>query len=374
MSNSEKPLGNVKSERRFRLFAPILAGATLRERMVACLGVLIALVLTGWISALILGPGSHLPAIIAPIGASAVLLFVIPASPLAQPWPLIGGNMISTLVGMAIANLIPDPVVAAGIAGALAIIVMSLLRCLHPPGAGLALSAALGGPVITAAGFSYHLVPVALNSVILMILGLGFHKLSRRAYPHVPAPAPVNTHKTLDVPAQLRVGFRAEDVDAALETLDQTFDIDRDDLDALLRQVETQALMRSHADLLCEHIMSRDLVHVNEDASPDTARVLLLEHNIRTLPVVDDNGKLVGAVGLRELTLEAERVADLISPAATASPGDRAAKLLPLLTDGRTHAVIIVDVGRKVLGLITQTDLLVALGRGGAGILSAAAP
>jgi CBS domain-containing membrane protein len=199
----------------------------------------------------------------------------------------------------------------------------------------------------------------------------------------VAAPAPVNTHKTRDVPAQRRVGFRPEDVDAALETLDQTFDIDRNDLDALLRQVETQALVRSHANLLCRHIMSRDVIFVKVDASPDRARALLLDHNIRTLPVVDDDGRLVGAVGLRELTLAAERVADLTSPAATASPDDPAARLLPLLTDGRTHAVVIVDAGRQVLGLITQTDLLVALAQGqlsneppvgsGAGILAAAA-
>ena len=64
----------------------------------------------------------------------AVLLFAAPASPLAQPWSVVGGNTLSTLVGVACVLLIPDPVAAAAVAVALAIAVMFALRCLHPPG------------------------------------------------------------------------------------------------------------------------------------------------------------------------------------------------------------------------------------------------
>jgi len=93
------------------------------------------------------------------------------------------------------------------------------------------------------------------------------------------------------------------------------------------------------------------------------ARQQLLDHNIRTLPVVDAERRLVGAVGLRELTRAAETVKGVMSNAGTASPDTPAMSLLPVLTDGRSHAVVIVDGERRILGLITQTDLLAAAAR-----------
>ncbi|PTE07409.1 HPP family protein [Mesorhizobium helmanticense] len=347
----------------FRLFVPILAGATLRERIIACIGATIGIALTGAIGGLVLGNGPHVPLLVAPMGASAVLLFAVPASPLAQPWSIIGGNTISALVGVIVAHFVHEPVLATGIAVALAIAAMSFTRCLHPPGGAAALTAVFGGPAVTSAGFLFPFVPVALNSVVLVALGYGFHILSRRNYPHVPAPAPRSAHGTIDPPARERVGFRPEDIDAALGALEETFDIDRNDLERLLRQVELQAMVRSHRTLLCEDIMSRDVISVDEQAPADEARHLLLDHNIRTLPVVDGEARLVGAVGLRELTRAAEAVKGVTSTAATASASAPAMSLLPVLTDGRSHAVVIVDDDRRILGLITQTDLLAATAR-----------
>jgi CBS domain-containing membrane protein len=251
---------------------------------------------------------------------------------------------------------------ASGLAVALAIAAMSFTRCLHPPGGAAALTAVLGGPAVVSAGFLFPFVPVALNSIILVTLGLLFHRLARRNYPHVAAAA-ANSHGTADPPARQRVGFRPEDVDAALTTLDETFDIDRNDLERLLRQVELQAMVRSHRTLLCEDIMSRDVISVPEQATANEARQQLLDHNIRTLPVVDADARLVGAVGLRELTKAIDTVKSVMSKAGTASPETPAMSLLPLLTDGRSHAVVIVDGERRILGLITQTDLLAAAAR-----------
>ncbi|MER9286452.1 HPP family protein [Mesorhizobium australicum] len=346
----------------FRLFVPILAGATLRERILACIGATIGIALTGAISGLAMGGGPHVALLVAPMGASAVLLFAVPASPLAQPWSIIGGNSISALVGVTVAHFIHDPVMASGLAVALAIAAMSFTRCLHPPGGAAALTAVLGGPAVISAGFLFPFVPVALNSTILAALGFLFHKLARRNYPHVATPA-ANSHGTADAPAQQRVGFRPEDIDAALTTLDETFDIDRDDLERLLRQVELQAMVRSHRTLLCEDIMSRDVVSVSEQATADEARQQLLDHNIRTLPVVDADARLVGAVGLRELTKATDTVKSVMAKAGTAWPETPAMSLLPVLTDGRSHAVVIVDGERHILGLITQTDLLAAAAR-----------
>ncbi|MBY5407586.1 HPP family protein [Rhizobium leguminosarum] len=349
--------------RRFRLFSPILAGATLRERLIACFGALLGIGLTGVISGYLFGQGPHLPLIVAPMGASAVLLFAVPASPLAQPWSIIGGNTISALMGIIAAYFIRDPIIATGVGVSLAIGAMSFTRCLHPPGGAAALTAVLGGPVVAGWGFLFPFVPVALNSCILVGLGLLFHKLSKRNYPHVVPKSAENTHQTIDLPSSVRVGFREEDVDAALEALDETFDIDRADLGRLLQQVELQAAIRSNGKISCADIMSRDVIAIGEASEPDAARHLLLKHNIRTLPVKDPEGRLVGAVGLRELSMSTETIAHAISRPAVARPSDSALSLLPVLTDGRTHAVIIVDDDYRILGLISQTDLLSAVAR-----------
>ncbi|AWN38708.1 HPP family protein [Methylobacterium radiodurans] len=348
----------------FRLFRPILAGATLRERLIACLGALAGITLTGLICGLFFGQGPDIPLIVAPMGASAVLLFAVPASPLAQPWPIIGGNTISAFMGVLAARFIPDPVVAIGVGVSLAIAAMSLTRSLHPPGGAAALTALIGGPAVTSAGFLFPLFPVCVNSLILVALGVAFHRIARRNYPHVPVAIPANTHGTADLPAPLRVGFRAEDVDAALLALNETLDIDRTDLDRLLRQVEHHALVREEGDLTCGAVMSRDVVTIGLDGSAERARELLIAHDIRTLPVLEADGRLAGTLGLRELARHGDSgVARAMSDARTAGPDDPVVALAAALTDGRTHAVVVVDIDRHVLGIITQTDLLATLTR-----------
>src|SRR5689334_23909736 len=116
-----------------------------RERLRAATGALLGILLTGMLGHLALGADAILPAIVAPMGASAVLLFAVPASPLAQPWSIIGGNTISAIMGVAAASAIHDPIIATGVGVSLAIAAMSFTRCLHPPGGAAALTAVLGG-------------------------------------------------------------------------------------------------------------------------------------------------------------------------------------------------------------------------------------
>ena len=346
------------------VFNPILAGATLRERMLACLGALLGIALTGLICGALFGAGPHLPLIVAPMGASAVLLFAVPTSPLAQPWPIIGGNTISALMGVIAGYLIHDPIIAIGVGVSLAIGAMSFTRCIHPPGGAAALTAVLGGPAVASWGLLFPFVPVALNSCILVAAGFLFHKLSRRAYPHVALPRAVNTHLTADPPSSTRSGFLPADIDAALAALHETFDIDRNDLANLVQQVEIQATMRQVGPVACRDIMSRDVIVVRKDAAVAEAMHLLIKHNIRTLPVVDDDDRLVGSVGLRELRDSSKPLTSLLASASTATEVDPAMSLLTTLTNGRSHAVIVVDEHYRVVGLISQTDLLSLVARG----------
>lgn len=219
-----------------KLFRPILAGATLSERSVACAGAFIAIALTAAVGFLI---PLHSPLVVAPIGASAVLVFAVPTSPLAQPWPVIGGNTISAIVGVGVAWLIPDVTIAAALAVALAIAVMSVTRSLHPPGGAVALTAALGGPVIAKWGALFPFVPIAVNSLSLVVLGMAFHALSRRSYPHRVPPVEAQV-----AAASATFGYSPKDIDEALTQMGESFDIARDDLDRLLQYAEASAARR----------------------------------------------------------------------------------------------------------------------------------
>jgi CBS domain-containing membrane protein len=215
-------------------FSPLLTGATLRDRLVACAGALVGISGVAAIVSVGGAAAGGAPLLVAPIGASAVLAFAVPASPLAQPWPVVGGNTVSALVGLAVAALVPQPAVAAGVAVAAAILVMSLLRCLHPPGGAVALLAVLGGPVV---GLGFAFVPVALDSALLVGAAWLFHRLSGHAYPHR---ADARTaQRELE-----REGLRAADIERAIAELGETFDIAPEDLERLVARAEHHAAAR----------------------------------------------------------------------------------------------------------------------------------
>lgn len=348
---------------RFKFFSPILAGATLGERIWSSVGALAGICITGLVCFLAFGRDASLPLIVAPLGASAVLLFAVPASPLAQPWSIVGGNTISALVGVTVVHFVPNSFYAIGLAVSLAILAMSLTKSLHPPGGAAALTAVIGGSAVHDAGFLFPLVPVAVNSLALVFIGVVFHKLSRHNYPHKVAPSSVNIHKTTDIAPGLRVGFSDADIEAAIEDLHETLDIDRADLDTLLRKVEQRALLRTHGEVLCADIMSRDVIFIPVGTSAAVARAMLYEHRLRAMPVLADDGVLRGMVSYLELAA-CEGDALPIVPAVTAFSDDPAISLLAKMTDGVTHDVVIVERETfELRGIVSQTDLLAALGK-----------
>ena len=100
------------------------------ERRRSTLGGLLGMGLCAWL--LHMGPdGPHW--LLAPMGASAVILFALSHSPLAQPWPVIGSFGIATLVGLCSAWALPNPWLAAGVALGASIWLMARLNCIHPP-------------------------------------------------------------------------------------------------------------------------------------------------------------------------------------------------------------------------------------------------
>lgn len=345
-------------------FKPLRAPLPLAERMHAGLGALLGLLATAFAMRACLGSFEHVPLLIAPLGASTVLVFGVPASPLAQPYAVVVGNTLAALVGVTMARAVPDPYVAGALAVSATIVGTSLLGCLHPPAGAVALTAVIGGPAITAEGFRFALVPVALSSLLLVAVGVAFNNLAGRRYPHVPE-LPTSAYGTADAPPEFRVGFAPEDIDAALARLGTPLDVEREDLLALFRHVEQEAHRRLRAEITCGQIMSRDLVTVAPEDSSDLALSRLREHSLRMLPVVDAEFRVLGAVDWATVAAMPQRpVGELPSIYfEQAEEGTPVKQLFQLLSRGHVREALIVDARQRLLGIVTQTDLLAVAGR-----------
>jgi len=123
--------------------------------------------------------------IIGSMGASAVLVYGTVKSPLAQPRNLIGGHVISGLVGVFWFQILPDNIVlASALAVSFAIAAMGLSKTLHPPGGATALIAVIGGDKIHNLGFLYPFVPAGAGALVLLIVALITNNLvPARKYP-----------------------------------------------------------------------------------------------------------------------------------------------------------------------------------------------
>jgi CBS domain-containing membrane protein len=304
-----------------------------------------------------------------------VLLFAVPSSPLAQPWPLIGGNLCAALIGVTCAAHIDDVALAASLAVASAIGAMFALRCLHPPSGAVALTAVLGGPAIKGLGYTFVLWPVAIDSLLLLMAALLFNVSARRRYPHRATPH-AGTHLTRDASPLARTGLRLQDLEAALRARGELLDVSQDDLEELFIQAEELAWKRRFGSIRCADVMSRDVVRVLASTPAREAWQLMIRHAVKALPVVDARNVLQGIVTLHdffvghELAGEAATsgqgtVADVMTrDVLTAAPGQELVELMQAFSDGGRHHLPVVD-GGLLVGMLTQSDMVAALFRAG---------
>lgn len=119
------------------------------------------------------------PLIAAPFGATAVLLFAVPNSPLAQPRNVLGGNCIGAIVCITFVHVFGSAPWVMALAVATAIKLMQLTKTLHPPGGAVALVGAMGG-----ASWDFLFAPVLAGSIIILLCTIAFHNLAARSsYP-----------------------------------------------------------------------------------------------------------------------------------------------------------------------------------------------
>lgn len=123
--------------------------------------------------------------LIGSFGASSVLIYGAIQSPLAQPRNLIGGHLVSAIIGVTVYKLLPDIIwITAPLAVAFSIVAMQITKTLHPPGGATALIAVIGSEKIKALGYLYVLSPVFSGCIILFVVALIFNNMtSNRRYP-----------------------------------------------------------------------------------------------------------------------------------------------------------------------------------------------
>ena len=338
--------------------------------MLGGLGLGLGVWLTGWLSQQALGGVQ--PWFIAPMGASAILLFLLPASPLAQPWSILGGNLVSALIGVSCSKWLGHGIEVAALAGALAAWAMLALRCLHPPGSAVALTAVLGGPAIQQLGYGFALWPVSVNSAFMLLAALLFHQATGRRYPHRAAPA--SSHGTRD-PLPSHRGFIREDLDAALASFGERLDIEREDLEEIMVRAQLHAQSRHWGELRCQDLMSRDVIRIGPQDPVDEAWRRLMQHQLKALPVTDRQNRLLGLVSLQDFFVgqtspdprrlprlsTARRVESIMrTEVATAWPQQPLPELARLFADGGMSHLPVLDQQRRVVGMMTPSDLLAA--------------
>lgn len=183
----------------------------------------------------------HMPYIVASMGASAVLLFAAPHGKLSQPWNLLGGHLISALIGVTCARWIAEPQLAAALAVGLAISAMYYLRCIHPPGGATALIAVIGGPPINELGYWYLWAPVGVNVLVILgaALAINFLFVWRRYPAHL-------HHRLQSEPAaQIQPPntptLRSSDLQYALRRIGSYVDVGYEELETIYRLAEHHA-------------------------------------------------------------------------------------------------------------------------------------
>lgn len=166
-----------------RLVGVEMSPVSHRERIVSALGGLVGMLGVYLASEALVGStGAQFMTM--SIGASIVLLFAVPHGALSQPWPVLGGHLVSAVIGVACARLLHDPLFAAGAALGLAIGAMHYARCIHPPGGATALTAVLGGAQVHALGFGFVIAPVLVNVLFVLAVAVGFNAFfAWRRYP-----------------------------------------------------------------------------------------------------------------------------------------------------------------------------------------------
>jgi CBS domain-containing membrane protein len=363
-----------------------LSAIPLTERLKVALAAFIALFIVTYTS-MQLADMASTAVLLASMGASSVLLFGLPNSPLAKPWSFVGGHLISGTIGLLCSHLFTDLALMAAVTIGCVLFVMYLFECMHPPGGATALV-----PVIASAdtvlGYDFLLYPVALNVFVMLAVALLLQKFWLKQGMQKPSQQYDPIHLHHDKSPLNRLGLQTEDLLSALNSFDTVIDISEQDLERLYHQAQLHAYQRKSGEIRCTDIMSRDLITVKPDTAVATAWQLLRKHKISMLPVVNDEQHLLGVIStvdflknlkvphywgllrhVNQLLLRNKHssqykrnVADImVSKLTVAHEHEHIAALVPVLSDQGLHHIPVLNDQQQLVGVITQSDLIAAL-------------
>ncbi len=325
--------------------------------------------------------------LMAPLGASAVLLFAVPSSPLAQPWSILVGNCLAALVGVTTALVIPQPLIASALAVAASIALMLTFRCLHPPSGAVALTAVIGGPAINSLGYSFVLWPVGLNSVLLLLLAVLFNRMTGKEYPHR-SPGGVSFPSTAGSEVSGSLGVTVHDLSTAIRERDEIVPVDLADLEDVLQRAEALAFSRRSGGVVAGAVMSRQMITVTPGTSLRIALRLLRSHGLKALPVVNEVRTVVGILTATDLLEKADwgpspvstglgwrlssmtnsdrplrgKARDVMSTRVRSVPSTMPiARVVQVMAETGHHHLPVLDDHGALIGMVTQSDVLRAL-------------
>jgi CBS domain-containing membrane protein len=377
-----------------QLFGPAQSTVSINEKLISATAALVAIALVMFVSQFYLD-SSSLPWVVASMGASAVLLFAVPKGPLSQPWSFMAGHLISAFVGISIAKLISDPVIASAFAVSLAIFFMYLTGCLHPPGGATALTAVLGGSTIIDLGYWYMLTPVFLNIVVMLTWALIINNvLPNRCYPNGLHELRKTKNSKQDPIAnkilhtQTPNLIHRSDLHAALKEMDIFVDVSENELS----QIFNLSLMNTHkkkmGDILCKDIMTTNVVSVSYDMEIENVWQLMINKRVHAFPVLDPANHILGIISLTDFLnqinfkLDSGIIAQLndfikktvgektdkpeyaghlmTKPVITIMDEQHILDLFDLFYSHNIHHLPVVDNNNKLVGIITPKDMLLA--------------
>ena len=347
------------------------------ERIRAVFGVILGLSLLISLRALHLYDVDSSRWIVASMGASAFLIYVLPSSPMAQPWAVIGGSFISALVAIICTNMIHELALLIPLSVGLAIMLMFVLRCLHAPAAALALLI----PLSQTTEFNFLFFPVLINASILVLFAIIYNTLTGKSYPHQ-----AKNQSNLNTIQKRDQKIEAEEISAVLAKYDQVLDINKEDLADLISQVEYGAYQKKLKSMQCKDIMSTQIFFANLDPPLEQAWSLLRRERIKALPVIDVSKRVLGIITLEDFIKNAavdfhqsfgQRIRGFMRtaiPGLNVLPnavGQIMSKPVRVISEDRNmldlaeifcgaghHHIPVINDEKRLVGMITQSDFV----------------
>jgi CBS-domain-containing membrane protein len=113
--------------------------------------------------------------LMAPFGATTVLVFGVPDSPLAQPKNVIFGHLLTAFIGVVFVQFVGVTPLSLAMATGLAVSMMLLTKTTHPPAGANPLLIMLTGQ-----SWGFLFTPVLIGAIVIVLVGKSMNTLRRK--------------------------------------------------------------------------------------------------------------------------------------------------------------------------------------------------